>query len=184
MLFRSFGLTAERLNQQAINSLRRSSRQPKEIEQNGVLGIDSVIGRRAIFSRFIDSFSPLSVNSTMSVFMGTLAQKVSKDDPVPSDREATGVDITRFIDLTKALFELYDELPTMSTDEFLRLVECYAKSSLMNFNELTVSRKTLLPFEAELKDLERQLYRIQFKNKVYTSIGYDNRFAANAIGWC
>ena len=155
-----------------------------EIEPNGVLGIDSATGRRAIFSRFIDSFSPLSVNSTMSVFMGTLAQKDSKDDPVPSDREATGIDITRFIDLTRALFELYDELPTMSSNEFLRLVECYTQSSLMNFNELIVFRKTLLPFEAELKDLERQLYRIQFKNKVYTSIGYNNRFAANAIGWC
>ncbi len=184
MAHEDFGLTAERLNQQAINSLRRSSNRPKEIEQNGVLGIDSVIGRRAIFSRFIDSFSPLSVNSTMAVFMGTLARKDSRDDPVPSEQEATGTDITRFIDLTRALFELYDELPMMSANEFLRLVECYAKSSLMNFNELTVSRKTLLPFEAELKDLERQLYRIQFKNKVYTSIGYNNQFAANAIGWC
>ena len=54
----------------------------------------------------------------------------------------------------------------------------------MNFDETLADRELLKPYEAELKDLERRLYRIQFKNKVYTSIGYNNRFTTNAIGWC
>lgn len=74
------------------------------------------------------------------------------------------------IDTAKAMLELYDELGSMSSDEFMRLMQNYVKTNLFQLAERVEAIDKNL--REEVQWCQRRINVVRFKNQIHTGRQY------------
>lgn len=161
----SVGLSRERANS-IIQSWVRSEvleehRQASPVKVN----VDSVLGRRFLFGHLLSKYSSESLTSKLDA-LDSLPETLARDIQSPQNIMGRN-EIISMIDTAKAMLELYDELGSMSSDEFMRLMQNYVKTNLF---QLAIERVETIDknLREEVQWCQRRINVVRFKNQIHT----------------
>jgi len=165
----SVGLSRERANS-IINAWAKLEVLEETRQSNPVkVDIDSVIGRRYLFGHLLGQYSQECLVSKLDALM-SLPETKKLNVKSPTNIQGRN-EVMSMIDTAKAMLELYDELGTMSSQEFMRLMQNYVKTNLF---QLAIERVESL--DNDLRDEVTQCLRriniVRFKNHVHTGRQY------------
>jgi len=130
-------------------------------------GVDNLLGRRLLYNFFLSRYSGVSVVNSLE-YLASIRRESAKTE---SEGGGNGAfykwgerdNVTNALDVAAAMIELYNELPGMTGNEFLRLIENYRQSNLFLIETENVDYIDA-KLGDEVDDLLRKLRVIQFKN--------------------
>lgn len=163
------GLSRERANS-IINTWVKLEVLEETRQSNPVkVDIDSVLGRRYLFGHLLGQYSQECLVSKLDT-LENLPETPKLDVKAPRNLQSRS-EVISMIDTAKAMLELYDELGTMSSQEFMRLMQNYVKTNLF---QLAIERVESLDSDLrdEVKQCQRRINIVRFKNQVHTGRQY------------
>lgn len=161
------GLTRERAKEiidRAYLTFQVNEPRYKEYKNEG---IDNLLGRRILYDHLIHKWSGLSIASSLS-FLAEIRRETITREQLNNGKEKGELryqddQVFDALDISEAMVQLYNELPDMTGEEFLRLMENYSRSNLFMI-DLTGITNLSAKIDFEIQDQLRKFRVIQFKN--------------------
>lgn len=172
------GLNEKRCNERLYEILRYEQLQmlSPEYTPPETLTIDSTNGKRLLFKYLlrgasydglqakIENLIRQGVQDTNNYGMTPPEERNKTHFGIYSDNNHT---VNSLLDTARALVELYDEIPTMGTTEFLRLMDVYIRTNLFHLDDENVTNISQEQLTA-LREIRRRIGTIHFKCMVQT----------------
>lgn len=160
------GLTRERAKE-IINRIYLNSQvnEPRYMEYKNE-GVDNLMGRRILYDYLIRRWNSVSITNTLEYLAEIRRKTKGREDATPRvSLDYQDSDALDVIDISEAMVQLYNELPEMSGEEFLRLMENYARSNLFLI-DISGIENLSEKMDREIQDQLRKFRVIQFKNAI------------------
>lgn len=182
-LSQSVGMTEHRCNER-LKEIART----EQIHKNNptyripdTFTIDDVRGKRMLFKSILHGYNNENIYVKLENLLniGRHRSTVESEKQLPWNYDNRTVDTV--IETATALMELYDEIPTMETAEYLRMLDVYARTNLFHLDDEQVTTVSNTQIEL-LRTVARRLNVVRFKNMVQTGL-LDTKFLTNTAAY-